>query len=117
MITCYITYEIDPDKLAEFEAYAAVWIALVGKYGGTHHGYLMPHESASDLAVSIFSFPSMADYEKYRTASFEDKECQLAFEFASSTQCIRRYDRQFLRPLLEGDASAIEKFNSQKQRC
>lgn len=99
MITCYITYEIDPDKLAEFEHYAKLWIPLVERFGGTHHGYYLPHESASDLAVALFSFPSLAEYEVYREKSREDADCQAAFRYATDTQCIRRYDRQFLRPV------------------
>ncbi len=100
MITCYLQYEIDPAKIADFEAYAKMWIPLVERFGGTHHGYFLPHESANDLAVALFSFPSLADYEAYREASMEDADCQAALAFASETNCIRRYDRQFLRPVL-----------------
>lgn len=99
MITCYIKYELNDQKIADFEHYAKLWIPLVEKFGGTHHGYFLPHESASDLAVALFSFPSLAKYEEYRKASFEDAECQAAFAFAKETNCIRRYDRQFLRPV------------------
>ena len=99
MITCYLTYELNPNKIPEFEEYAKLWIPLVEKFGGIHHGYFLPHESANDLAVALFSFPSLADYEDYRAKSFKDPECLEAFEFAKETDCIRRYDRQFLRPL------------------
>ncbi len=102
MITRYLTYEIDPDKVSEFEEYAKRWITLIARFGGTHHGYFLPHESANDLAVALFSFPSLADYEQYRIASMSDAECLEAFKFATDTQCIRRYDRQFLRPVMEG---------------
>ena len=100
MITCYLKYEIDPDKIDDFEAYAKLWIPLVERFGGTHHGYFLPQESANDLAVALFSFPSLAEYEIYRADSMKDEECQAAFDFAKRTKCIRRYDRQFLRPLL-----------------
>lgn len=99
MITCYIKYEIEPAKLNEFEEYARMWIPLVEKFGGTHHGYYLPHESPSDLAVCLFSFSSLADYEVYRAKSMEDADCQKAFRFAVETACIRRYDRHFLRPV------------------
>ncbi|SFU94387.1 NIPSNAP protein [Aliiroseovarius crassostreae] len=99
MITCYVRYELNPDKIDEFEEYARMWVPLVEKHGGTHHGYYLPHESANDLAVTLFSFPSLAAYEEYRTASKNDPECQKAFEFAEKMNSIRRYDRQFLRPL------------------
>lgn len=99
MITCYLKYEIDPNKVADFEKYARMWIPLVEKFGGTHHGYFLPHESANDLAVCLFSFPSLAEYEAYRLKSATDEECQKAYAHARNTDCIRRYDRHFLRPL------------------
>ena len=102
MITCYVKYELDPDKIEDFESYAKLWIPLVERFGGTHHGYFLPHESANDLAVTLFSFPSLAAYEIYRTESMKDKECQAAYALAEKTKCIRKYDRQFLRPILPG---------------
>ena len=38
MITCYLRYVIDPYKLREFECYGKLWIPLVEKFGGKHHG-------------------------------------------------------------------------------
>jgi len=102
MITCYIQYELNPSKIAEFEEYAHTWVPLVEKFGGTHHGYYLPHESPNDLAVCLFSFPSLADYEVYRVESLTDSECQKAYQFAKDTDCIKRYDRHFLRPLEMG---------------
>jgi len=40
MITCYLRYEINPDKIAEFEAYGAMWLDLMPRFGGTHHGHM-----------------------------------------------------------------------------
>ena len=99
MITCYLRYTIDMYKVAEFEEYARRWIPLVERFGGTHHGYFVPHESDSDLAVALFSFPSLAAYERYRADSLNDPECQAAYEFAHATRCIIRYERHFLRPI------------------
>ena len=101
MITIHLKYEIDPDKLADFEEYGRRWIKLVNRFGGTHHGYFMPSEGDSDIAYALFSFGSFAEYEKYRTDSFVDPECQEALELARTTACIRRYERRFLRPLEE----------------
>lgn len=67
MVTCCLRYIIDSDKLEAFEAYARMWIPLVGKFGGVHHGYFLPHEGASNVALALFSFPSLAAYEEYRT--------------------------------------------------
>ncbi len=110
MITCHIQYEIDTNQLAAFEAYGKAWIKLVERFGGQHHGYLMPHEGSNDRAVAIFSFPSLADYERYRIDSAQDPECQKAYAFALETQCIKRYDRSFMRPVLQGDLAAIDHF-------
>ena len=66
MITCYLKYLVDPYKIDDFESYAKMWIPLVNKFGGTHHGYFLPHEGANNIAVALFSFPSLAEYEEYR---------------------------------------------------
>ncbi|WP_424920632.1 NIPSNAP family protein, partial [Streptomyces sp. wa13] len=48
---------------------------------------------------ALFSFPSLAAYEQYRSDSMSDSECQQAFDLARETRCIKRYERRFLRPL------------------
>ena len=114
MITCYLRYVLDPYKVADFEAYAQMWIPLVTRMGGTHHGYFLPHEGASNIAVALFSFPSLAVYEAYRQRINTDEECQAAFAFAATTRCILSYERTFMRPVLEteahthGDLSVIQ---------
>ena len=110
MITCYISYQIDPSQVAAFEAYGKTWIALVERYGGQHHGYFLPHEGPNDLATAAFSFESLAAYEDYREKIKTDADCVAAFEFAEKTGCIKRYDRYFMRPVLEGDAGAVADF-------
>lgn len=101
MITCYLRYVIDPYKLNDFEMYAQMWIPLVNRLGGTHHGYFLPHEGANNIAVALFSFPSLAAYEEYRRVIQNDPECQAAFAFAEKTRCIVSYERSFMRPVLE----------------
>jgi NIPSNAP len=101
MITCYLRYIIDPAKLAEFEIYARVWIGLVKRFEGVHHGYLMPSEGASNIAVAAFTFPSLAAYEIYRLESAHDPDCVAAFRYATSTKCIISYERSFFRPVTD----------------
>ena len=72
MITVHLRYEIDADKLADFAEYGRRWIRLVNRLGGTHHGYFLPSEGDSDEAFALFSFPSLAAYEGYRTAAAVD---------------------------------------------
>lgn len=99
MITCYLRYDIDPYKLADFEAYARMWIPLVTRLGGIHHGYFLPHEGPNTIAVALFSFPSLATYEMYRQQLLTDEGCQAALAFAETTRCILRYERSFMRPV------------------
>ena len=106
MITCTVRYEIEPDRLAEFERYARFWLRKVPALGGVHHGYHLPHEGPNDIAYAHFSFDSLAAYETYRAAMHADAECRRAYDFATRTRCIRRYDRSFTRPLMDGGADA-----------
>ena len=101
MITCHIRYEIDPAEIEAFERFARRWIGLVGRDGGTHHGYFLPAEGASDIAYAVFSFPSLADYERYRERFGVDPEFIEADRIRDEPGCVRRYERAFLRPLLE----------------
>jgi len=101
MITCFIEYIIDVNKIKEFEYYAKLWIPLVTKFGGQHQGYFLPSEGASNVALALFTFPSLAKYEQYRNESFKDLECVAAFDYATQTQCIKSYNRNFFRPLFK----------------
>lgn len=98
VITCHLRYEIDPSQTAAFEKYVTGWIPIVTRFGGTHHGCYLPHEGASDIAYALFSFPSLAAYENYRTAIRQDPEARELWQLSAETRCIRRFDRTFLRP-------------------
>lgn len=103
MITCYLRYALDPYKLAEFEHYGKLWIPLVERFGGQHHGYFLPSEGANNIAMAMFTFPSLAAYERYRQDSMNDPECLAAFQYAQDTRCILSYERSFLRPVFGQD--------------
>ena len=99
MITCYLRYIVDPYKLKEFEHYGRLWIPLVEKFGGRHHGYFMPSEGTSNVALALFSFDSFAAYEQYRQQSFQDPACLAAVKYAEETRCFLSYERSFFRPV------------------
>ena len=99
MVTIYLRYVLDATKLKEFEHYAKLWIPLVEKFGGKHHGYFMPSEGANNIALALFTFDSLATYESYRRRSFEDPNCQSAFKYAEDTRCIFSSERSFFRPV------------------
>ncbi len=102
MITCVVEYVIDPRKIEAFEAFARRWIELVNRHGGTHHGYFLPSEGASDKALALFSFPSFADYEQYRTLFGVDPDFVAVDRIRDESGCVLRYERTFMRPLLPG---------------
>ncbi len=100
MITCVVEYTIDSAQIETFERFARAWIGLVDKHGGTHHGYFLPGEGASDRALALFSFPSLADYEAYRTLFGVDPEFIAADKIRDDSGCVLRHERSFMRPLL-----------------
>ena len=101
MITCLVKYEIDPYQIPAFEDYSRLWIRLVTRMGGLHHGYFLPAEGANNIAYCLFSFPSLSDYERYRKEAEVDTECVLAVNTATEKKFIVSYERTFLRPVLE----------------
>lgn len=101
MVTCYLRYVIDPYKLEEFEKYTKMWVPLINKFGGTHNGCFLPSEGANNIALTLFTFPSLAQYEQYRMDSFQDQECIDAFKYAEDTKCILSYERSFFKPVFE----------------
>ena len=102
MITCVVEYTIDAAKLEQFERFGKAWIALVDRHGGSHHGYFLPSEGASDRAIALFSFPSFAAYEQYRQLFGVDSDFIAADAIRDESGCVLRYDRTFMRPVLEG---------------
>ena len=103
MITCVVDYTIDPAKLDAFERFARAWIGLVNTRGGQHHGYFLPGEGASDKALALFSFPSLAAYEEYRKLFGVDPDFIAADRIRDESGCVLRYQRTFMRPVLDAD--------------
>ena len=103
MITCVVDYVIDPAKLEAFERFGRRWMELVERHGGTHHGYFLPSEGASDRALALFSFESLAAYEQYRQGFGVDPEFIAADQIREESGCVLRYDRTFMRPMLPSD--------------
>jgi len=103
MITCVVDYVIDPAKIDAFERFARRWMELVERSGGVHHGYFLPSEGASDRALALFSFPSLALYEEYRGNFGSDPDFIAADRIRDESGCVLRYDRSFMRPLLPGE--------------
>ena len=105
MITCVVECTIDAAKTEAFERIARAWIGLVNRHGGTHHGYFLPSEGASDRVLTLFSFPSFADYEAYRVRFGVDTDFVAAEYIRDASGCGLRYERSFMRPVLTANAT------------
>ena len=117
MITCLIRYVLDLNKKEEFINYALIWMKLIEKYSGTHHGYFLPfeneHKSFSlsfpsigtsgpdNIAVALFSFSCIEKYNEYLMSVKNDKECQSITEKTNQDPCFISYERSFLYPLMK----------------
>jgi hypothetical protein len=99
MITCFIRYEIDPFKHAEFATYARVWGEAIPRCGADLIGYFGPHEGSATTAYGVYNIADLAAYEAYRARLKADPAGQENFAFAKREQFIRREDRLFLAPL------------------
>ena len=117
MITCFIRYVVDESKLADFEQYACTWMSLIEKYGGTHHGYFVADETPpsaafsfpgigeegpSNVAIALFSFPSLEAYDSYREQVAQDPECHAATARYEATKFFTKYERTFVRRVERG---------------
>jgi hypothetical protein len=113
-IVCHIRYELDLEKLAQFEEYARAWIELIERYGGVHHGYLLPsgrgpaapvsfpgigREAPDNVAIASFSFPDEASYLAYRRDVSADPDCARAERLLRESGCVTAYERGFMRRL------------------
>ena len=119
MFTCFIRYQVDPNKMEEFREYAHSFIALINKNGDTHHGYFVPETSEDNLpsaafsfpglgsegppniAVALFSFRSIEAYDRYRVAMSDDEDCKAARARFDEAKCFSSYERTLLMPIFE----------------
>lgn len=129
MFTRFIRYQVGPGKLDAFREYAHAWMALIRKYGGTHHGYFLPGEEGdalpepafsfsglgtvgpSNIAAALFSFPNVEAYDRYRAAVAEDEDCKIATTRFNETKSFSSYERTFFSsPSLSRVQLAINRF-------
>ncbi len=104
MITCFIQYQIDPTKKAQFEQYARNWGEAIPRNGADLIGYYAPHEGSSTLAYGVYNVESLAEYEAYRARLAADPLGRENYEFAMKEKFILREDRTFLK-LASGGSS------------
>jgi len=97
MITCFITYQIDPFKQAAFGEYARNWGQVIPRCGADLIGYFAPYEGSKTTAYGVYSLPSLAAYEEYRARLTSDPLGRENYAFAERERFIRREDRLFLQ--------------------
>ncbi|MEL6692398.1 MAG: NIPSNAP family protein [Pseudomonadota bacterium] len=97
MITCFIKYEIDPFKKAEFKKYAMQWGQAIPRCGADLIGYFAPHEGSATTAYGVYNLPSLAAYEAYKQKLAADPIGRDNYEFAARERFILREDRIFLK--------------------
>jgi hypothetical protein len=68
LITLFLRYTIDPNKLPDIVKYATDEQAPIRESGGKIIGYFMPTDfaGATNEAFGLIDFPSLAEYEVYR---------------------------------------------------
>ena len=106
------------EKLDDFAEYGRIWIDLINRMGGTHHGYFLPcldpkagnhgrfsfpgmgHEGEKNIGLAIFSFPNWDVYEQYRKDASSYPECEKASKIVEESKCFSSYERSFMTPIL-----------------
>ena len=108
MITCFIRYELDPNKVEAFEAYARNWGQAIPRCGADLIGYFAPHEGSATTAYGVYSIEDLAAYEAYRMRLKDDPIGRDNYAFSQREQFIRREDRLFLRNVSLPHASLVK---------
>lgn len=97
MLTCFIKYQIDPNKREQFAQYARNWGEAIPRNGADLIGYYAPHEGSTTLAYGVYNIESLAAYEAYRARLANDPLGRENYEFAQKEKFLLREDRTFLR--------------------
>ncbi|MFY8114334.1 MAG: NIPSNAP family protein [Rhabdaerophilum sp.] len=107
MITCFIRYDLEPFRQAEFTTYARMWGQAIPACGADLIGYFGPHEGSLTTAYGVYTLENLAAYEAYRARLKASEAGREAYEFARRERFIRREDRIFLTNLSEPHSALI----------
>jgi hypothetical protein len=68
LITLFLRYTIDPNKLSDIAKYSVDEQIPIRESGGKILGYFMPTDfaGATNEAIGLIDFPSLAEYDIYR---------------------------------------------------
>ena len=98
MITLSIRYTIDARKRDDFERYARALGRIIPRCGGDLVGYWLPTKfaGATNQALALIDFASLAAYEQYRERLAKDDENVESVRRAEESGCILVEDRAFV---------------------
>ena len=76
MYTLFLRYTIDPNKLADWKAYAEAEMTPIAEAGGKAINYFAPTDFAGDTAEAFATIDigTMAEYETYRKKLAADQK-------------------------------------------
>jgi hypothetical protein len=76
VITLSIRYTINPNKLGDFRNYVEAELKAIRRSGGRSVQYFLPTDFAgpTNEALGLIDLPTLAEYEKYRSALANDPE-------------------------------------------
>jgi hypothetical protein len=99
MITLCIQYQIDQNKLADFEAYARAWPEPIKRCGGDLIGYFLPTKLAgsTNTALALIRFKDLTAYQRYREALVKDPDAVANVKRIEASGCIFIENRSFLQ--------------------
>ena len=97
MLTCFIRYEIDPFKVAEFETYSRNWGQAIPRNGVDLIGYFSPHEGSPTTAYGVYNVESLAAYEAYRARLRDSDAGRDNYALAKRERFILKEERAFFR--------------------
>lgn len=85
MYTLFLRYTLDPNKLADWKAYAEAEITPIAEAGGKAISYFLPTDFAGDTAeaFAFIDVGTMAEYEIYRAKVAENPKHK---EYAANVQ-------------------------------
>ena len=103
MYTLFLRYTIDPNKLADFKAYAEAEITPITEAGGKAIAYFAPTDFAGDTAEAFATIDvgTMAEYETYRAklaASPKHKEYAARLQASGVIRSVYRAIIQRIEP-------------------
>jgi hypothetical protein len=101
MITLSIRYTINPNKLADFRAYVEAEQEPIRRSGGKIVGYFLPTDfaGATNEALGLIDFATLAGYEAYREALASDPEHKRNVAKLEKTGAIVAMNRSIFQPL------------------